>query len=676
MLNPPQLHSSVQRKDIQGLRAIAVLAVLIYHLWPAALPGGYVGVDVFFVISGYLITDLLLREARATGMINLRAFYARRVRRLMPAAALVVTFAGLSSLILPVVQWPNLARDLLASTFYIQNWWLAHQSIDYLAQGHAPSLLQHYWSLSVEEQYYILWPLLMLFGLRFLTVLTSQRRLFVILIASLAMISLAYGVALTQSRPELAYFSTFGRLWELALGGLLAALGSRIYLKNSFWSGLVCALGLICIALSCVLFTQKTPFPGLAALLPTLGAALVLYAGIGLHATLVSRCLAWRPMQYVGDISYSLYLWHWPLIMVYVAVFGLHPDATSGFALLMLAFTLAHFTKKFIEEPFRAVDLHSRQPRFSAKAIALICFGAALLIAGILHWAFERQINATAEIIQSPIALAQRANLPYDLRQPTVPEVSRARHDNPELYTRKCHVGMYSADPIACEFGFAGARNTVVIVGDSHAAQWLPSLQALDLAETEWRIITHTKSDCPFLNALLVNPRKGGNYDSCLAWNKAVTQQLLALKPALVITSAANKYQVVGATAEANFDAVTHGLVSAWQPLISAGIKVVAIADTPHMHVDIPECMSSPFGGVMQCSAARVDAVMPDPISVAAESIPGMHFIDLTDSICGPQMCSPVMGQLLIWRDEHHLTTTFARYLAPHFRDEIQASAK
>jgi peptidoglycan/LPS O-acetylase OafA/YrhL len=252
--------------EIQGLRAIAVMAVLVFHVWPDVLPGGYIGVDVFFVISGYLITGLLLREVERSGRISLVNFYRRRIRRLLPAAALVIIVSCMTVGMLPIVQWTDTAKEALASTFYLQNWWLAYQAVDYLAEDSAPGILRHYWSLSVEEQYYIFWPLLYIF------VAASShwarhhpRRTFAIMAIGIGVPSLLYSIYLTNQEPSSAYFVTTTRAWELAIGSGLAVFIHHAKSLSSSIRASIGLLGMISILISCLSFSEVTPFPGYAA---------------------------------------------------------------------------------------------------------------------------------------------------------------------------------------------------------------------------------------------------------------------------------------------------------------------------------------------------------------------------------------------------------------------------
>jgi peptidoglycan/LPS O-acetylase OafA/YrhL len=352
------------RADIQGLRAIAVATVFLYHLWPESMTGGYVGVDVFFVVSGFLITNILKREMLASGRLSLPNFYIRRARRLLPAAAVVIIASGILTLSLfPVTRWNNLAGEMSASALYVQNIYLYFQSVDYLRQDLPPSLLRHYWSLSVEEQFYFIWPILMVL---FAGVARRNRRagewaLFAACSAVFVLSALS-SAFMTADNPSGGYFLPQNRLFELALGGMLSLAFPYVTLRSWFarllgWSGLG---GILAAAF---LFNHETVFPGTAALLPTLATALILLAGKNQEHTdwrSVGGILGLKPLTYLGDISYSLYLWHWPLVLSAFEIWGEDLNLTQGLMVIALSVALSHLTKYHVEDRWRYAHPESR----------------------------------------------------------------------------------------------------------------------------------------------------------------------------------------------------------------------------------------------------------------------------------------------------------------------------
>src|SRR4051812_43798713 len=365
------------RGDIQGLRALAVLLVLFWHARIPGVTGGFVGVDVFFVISGFLITGMLVGRLRRTGRLSLVDFYARRVRRLLPAAGLVLAVTlVLTALFLPRLRWTSTAWDVLAANLYSVNWRLAGQATDYLAQGSAPSAVQHYWSLSVEEQFYLVWPLLLIFAAFWAR--RRRQRLGLALgltMAAVLVVSLGWSIYLTRVDPSRAYFVTTTRMWELALGGLVAVAMAQLARLPKYAGATLGWLGLGAIAVSALTFSGGTAFPGSAALLPTVGAAAILASGGGRGGRLGPALLFdTAPLRVIGAWSYSIYLWHWPLLVIAQTRFGPLP-VPAQMAIAAFSFLPAWLTYRYVENPIR------RNRRLQASAVRALGMAAVVTAA-------------------------------------------------------------------------------------------------------------------------------------------------------------------------------------------------------------------------------------------------------------------------------------------------------
>lgn len=662
------------RLDIQGLRAIAALTILVYHLAPGVLPGGYVGVDVFFVVSGFLITGLLLKEQNETGRIAFRPFFARRLRRLLPAAMLVLFTVLVCTPLLPEALWNETAWSVVASTAYVQNWWLAHLSVDYLGSENAPTPVQHFWSLSIEEQFYLFWP----FYLAGLYVIARRwgagsRTWLLGGIGLLTLASFGYGVFLTVEAPTAAYFLTPARLWQLSIGGLLALLvlsrGQRL-LSFSITMPLVPEalrlLGLALIAFALFGFGKETAFPGLAALVPVSGTLLILVAGCGPPNQNGVLCFALsNPVaRFLGDISYALYLWHWPVIVFYKSLTGDDLDALEILALATVSIALAWATKVFVEDRFRlsgrpSQDLLRRSFRASFAVLAL-----GLLIPMVLIGWTTRPGSTLPMALQStyypgPAALLEGSTVPVvaDFQ----PRISRLKQDKPSLYALDCHVARAASQPIPCPLVEKDEGPLVVLAGDSHAAQWAPALVALAI-ESGWRLVSHTKSSCGFsLGAKQGDPTP--DYP-CQTWSTALFETLLSEPPAMLVVSQSRYNQPADQSRSMADD-----LVSTWSPLQKAGTRIVVIADTPWHQKDLAACLRQPSS----CGSAVSD-LKPgeDPLPAAAKRV-GAKLIDLNDMLCRPTFCPAIIGNVIVWRDRHHLTATYARRLGPELGRRLKA---
>ncbi|WP_413318795.1 acyltransferase family protein [Agrococcus sp. 1P02AA] len=673
------------REDIQGLRAIAVLAVLVWHLDPTVLPGGFAGVDVFFVVSGFLMTRWLV-ERPTLDRAALADFWARRCRRILPAATLVLLVTLIAGwLALPATRRPELSADALWSALYVVNLHFAQGSTDYLQSFASPSPFQHYWSLAVEEQFYLLWPLLMAAAAVLAARWRRSRRLLSGAIVLIVILSSAVASILwTAADPAAAYFTTPTRLWELALGGLVAvvpALRGRA-------AGPVALVGVVAAGVSFVVLHGSTPFPGVAAWWPTLATALVLWAGGSdspQRPSLVHRALALRPVQWIGSISYSIYLWHWPLIVL-TNPYDKATTLLSWRTLLLVAATLAlaWLTWRLVEEPLR-----SRSPRMPWSSVrGGIVLGAACLTTTVLI--VGAAAAAAPSLSQVPgypgpgataggagsipagataDAIADRPVTGY------VPAPEGLHADLPATYADGCHVQAAVTEAVECRWGDEGPL--VVVVGDSHATQWVPTVQAL-AEEHGWRVLAMTKAGCPFTASEVAMSGSGLPYAACMEWNAAVAAVLERERPSLVITSNAptNAWEGGVVPDEAAGASLGTGMASAWRAVLDRGGSVVAMRDTPAAGFSIDDCVRNEPQSLGACEFDRAPALERAGTGQAEAALlePRADVVDLNDAICGSSRCFPVIDGVVVFRDGSHLTGSYARTLAGQLERELVAA--
>lgn len=690
------------RGDIEGMRAIAVLLVLAFHAGVAVLPGGFVGVDVFFVISGFLITTLLVRELREHGSISLVGFYGRRAKRLLPAAATVlIAVALLSYLILPAIRWPDIANDVLLSTVYGQNWRLANDSVDYLGQNEAPSPLQHFWSLAIEEQFYIFWPALLLV----VTLYARRRRQYAhgllrgrarrdrnltpFLLVALALVivsSLTFSIVYTNRNPGEAYFVTTTRVWELAVGAAVAVLAAHLTAMPRVLAAVLGWVGIAVVVASAFLIDSSTPFPGVAALAPVLGAAAVIASGVAAGRVGPGIVLGVPPMRWIGKLSYSLYLWHWPLIVI--ATYQLDGlTLTEGLLVVVLSFIPAYLSFRFIEEPARRARSFTEHP---AKAVQFgLGLTAAGVAAGFALGSFSGPPAPPAAATSRPIlgvagedmraAHAPQIGamvLPKSPRGATIAEpVDRVDAITPNpLQARSDFTDCRAADTTSaelnvCTWGPEDSEVRVAVIGDSHIQQWLPAITPL-ASERDWRVIAYTKASCPFTAAVV--EYDGKPYESCTAWNRNVQERLAEEEFDLVITSNLTR-PTIGVDGEflqpgdPGPDGLAAGFRKAWAPLVRADVPIVVIRDTPAPRFDMAECVSDNLDSLTECAGDRDEwlADRGEGQFQAVEGTSGVRLVDLNDAICPTEVCAPVIGGVLVYRDTDHLTGTYAYSLAP-----------
>lgn len=653
---------------------MAIGGVLLAHAELSFAEGGFVGVDVFYVISGFLITRLLVAELERTGTISMVGFYARRARRLLPVATLVlVTVLIVSLFILSPVRRDLLAGDAVASSLYVVNWRFVAQSADYFGASTDVSPLQHYWSLAIEEQFYLVWPaLLLLASLWWLRRRgTISRPAIAAILAAIAVTSFTYSVVATADSPEQAFFSTFTRAWELALGGLLALVAIP-RLPRPVASALGLA-GLGAIVASTLILTETTPFPGAVAAVPVLGAVAIIAAGAAASDTLGARALSVRPVRYVGRISYSWYLWHWPFAIFAAALFTSLPSWGIA-AAVALSFIPASLSHHLLERPaMRAPALRLRPRRSLAMGGA--CALAGLATAAVVVVAQPELRTAPANEVAGATALSEQTE-PQQQATALRPNPLQASQDKGQLAEDGCLVGRSELTSGPCAYGPKSAPTRVVLLGDSHANQFFPALQRIG-ARNDWRLVGLTKQGCAPGAALVNNGRLGREYTECEEWREYALQRIEQDPPDMVVVSTATYYSVVedgekvqGRENQAILEAAYR---STLERLEATGAKVVVIRDIPHSRFDVSDCVSDSLDSLQDCAFPYEDRrnLRKDFDVRAAERLEGVEIVDVDPVLCPDDLCRAVIGDVIVYRGTNHVTASFARTLARAIEDQL-----
>jgi peptidoglycan/LPS O-acetylase OafA/YrhL len=669
------------RPDIQGLRAIAVTMVVIYHLYPSVMPGGFAGVDVFFVISGYLITGHLWRGYARTGKVGLADFWGRRARRLVPAAALVLTVTWVAARVIePANQFANTARQILASALYYQNWQLASDAVNYFKSGDATTPVQHFWSLSIEEQFYLVWPLLFLLAALLTAVLATRRPAperaarrtrtrgvaLGVLTAALVAASLAYSVYETSANGPAAYFMTTTRMWELGAGGLLALAPARLAGALGR-EGVLGWVGLAVVIESAFLLKGSVAFPGAAALLPVLGAVALIAGGSAQARYGPSRLTSARLMVFIGGISYSLYLWHYPLINLYADWRGRSPGPLSGPVILAACVLLAWLTKTYVEDKARLAPFIARH-QWRSLSMALVAV-VPVTLAVVYITGEPPPWNGTLgpDYPGAAVLAGAVTNVPAaPILQPPNP-ISQTLDQ-----TGGCLDDFGASTPKECVFGdTANPVLTVALVGDSAAGEWFDALNAIALRR-HWKLVTELHSSCPWSSTLVLNWNGVGELTACQSWGEAVLRDLITtIRPNAVITSEypsllSTPAHPVNASPAAMAE-IGAGMARYWARLEAAGISVTPIRETPDLVEDVPTCVDQHLRDLAECDVPVSAAILPDsPITEAAKLMNGkVTVVDANSLICGPKVCAPVVGNVLVFGDRHHLTGPYSKSTAP-----------
>jgi peptidoglycan/LPS O-acetylase OafA/YrhL len=664
------------RPDIEGLRALAVLLVVLYHCGVKTFTGGFVGVDVFFVISGFLITSHLAREATETGRLRIGRFYARRALRLLPAATLVLVSTLVAAWIwLPPLRLPGIAQDALAAAGYVLNIRLIQVGTDYRSAGAAPSPLQHYWSLAVEEQFYLAIPLLVLVGL----VLLRRRVILIALLSTLVTASFAFSVVTSRSSSVAAYFGAPTRSWELGAGALLAlTFTSRL---PGPAATVLRWLGLAAILSAAILFDHTTPFPGWAAAVPVLGAVAVLAAG----RTSPGVTLRFPLLQFIGARSYSWYLWHWPVLVIAPYVLGYELALFEKLLAALLALGLAGLSYALVEQPLRQHErLRASSGRAGCFAVGLtaVTVTLALLTPGLPARQSQGEGEASALTLEGPPsarfqALTRRleaAELTTALPRNLVPALDEAADDEPEISGNGCFVAVPdSSTPKRCEsLGAAHSRFTVVLFGDSHAAQWYPAMSAL-AHRKHWRLAVFTKVMCSPADVHLYADAFHGDYRTCTDWRPDAIARIRGLRPDLVVmTSIADHMDLTQGNDDPD-GTWARGWATTAAALRVKGTDLVFLADTPAAKTNVPECLSQHPKNIQQCAQDPAEAAGSDQRARIAAAVrgAGARVVDPTPWFCDLGTCPVVVGNTLIYRDDNHITGPYARLLAPLLAEKL-----
>ena len=703
------------RRDIEGLRAIAVGVVVLYHAHFLGLRGGFIGVDVFFVVSGFLITSLLLREHTASGRISLSRFYGRRVRRLLPASCLVIVGTVVAgNFWLEPLRLRDLGTDAIASGGFVANIVFAQRGTDYLQSALPPSALQHYWSLAVEEQFYVVWPALL--ALLLWRGIGARSRA-TIGIAAISAASLVVCIWQTSTSQPWAFFGLHARAWELGAGALLALAWPRLTATSPTIRGVSAWVGLGVVISTCFLVDEAMAFPGLIAAAPVVGTLLVLAAGD--EARKGPVVILRNPiMQWIGARSYSIYLWHWPALIIGEAALDGPLSAVERVGLIALSLVGADLSYRFVENPVRhsstlarrnvltlvvgaglvvvsitagvalrgksidlATDVVATTPTFVTASTAsettsttTVTTAATTATASTLAPETPTTTDTTipdgppppvvspTEPLQAVIDAVSTQQVPKNLE----PSLMGATGDKPIIYDDGCHLDAGSTEPGECVFGDVTSSFTVALFGDSHAAQWFDALDSI-AKQRGWRLLALTKLGCTPIEQITYNSTVGATYPQCKPWRANVKKRLAAERVAVVFISYSNRLQQVGVRQPFPDQVWLDGFSELIPELRAIGTEPVLITDTPYPGRDVPICLSENVSSVGTCAFSRERGVRQSRLdtNIAAAVDNSAQVLDVTNWLCTDKACPVIVGNLLVYRDTNHITTKYAEWLAP-----------
>ncbi|GAM45044.1 acyltransferase [Nocardia seriolae] len=690
------------RLDLDGLRGVAIALVVAFHIWAGRVSGG---VDVFLVLSGFFFTGMLVRRADG-GPVGVPATLRRTLRRLLPAMIVVLAAVVVATVaLLPHTRWSDIAGQTLASLFYYQNWYLALSWSDYLAADPSVSPLQHLWSMSVQGQMYLVlllviataawalrravaagawkpaaqWPPLRRAGQH-----GVLRIGLAAIFGALAVASFWYATEGVATQQGWNYYDTFARAWEPLAGALLAIAAPYIRLPGPTrelfaWAGIA--------AIACCgwVVDGVLVFPGPAALIPVLATVALILAGAGRDTAdqpLVNRALASGPMVGLGGFAYALYLWHWPILIFYLGeTHQRRAGAIGGLAIILVSLLLAWLTHQLVEEPLR---LRSKpapgsetKPHSGIRARSRLLAGIAVSTVGVLllgstltwQWTMGARAHAVGELdpakYPGAAALTDHALVP---RAPMRPTTEEAPADIAYPTRDGCISDFDTRAVITCNYGDHDARRTLAVVGNSHAEHWIPALQILG-EQYHFRVVVYLKMGCP-LTVAEEPLYKGQQNPDCRDWSAEVIDRLGVEHPDFVFTTATRPSDNGG-------DETPQDYVDVWSALSDRGLRVIGIRDTPWLRRNgiryrAIDCLAG-GGDRLSCGLPRSEALSTEnPAEAPAAAFPDMRLIDLNDAVCEPTSCAVVEGNILIYHDEHHLTASYSRSLAPELGRQLQ----
>jgi peptidoglycan/LPS O-acetylase OafA/YrhL len=647
------------RPDLEGLRGVAILLVVLFHAGVSVFSGGFVAVDVFFVLSGYFITGVLARELVAEGKVDVTRFLSGRALRLLPALIYVVV----ATLFLVMWLYAPIDRAPIAGTarsvaLYAGNVQFANNNIDYFSSGENPFL--HTWSLAVEEQFYLVWPFLFVL-VAFMaqrsreteteaeggggdnTALTRRRLLTGIITAGI--LSLAASLWLTKTAQPTAFFGMTTRVWEFALGGVLALLMTESAEDRSGLGTVLQIGGIAALAYAVWFFDRGTPYPGVAALVPALAAVALLLGGQFAPESAVSRVLSVEWLRTLGRLSYAWYLWHWPLVGVghvltpELGVFG-------GLAWSAVALGPAWWTYHFVELPWR----NGAASKMTPDLIGPAALGISISMAITAHTAMRMSTAQASALPQKVFASAR---------------VDRMQHG--------CWAETVDVPVGACEFGDVNSNTVIALFGDSHAEHWLGGLDRAGKANG-WKFVAMVKGGCPVPTMTAAQSGRIERwYRECARYREATIQRIVAMRPTAVLLSNWDHYLPIDGKGDAwqvKESTWRQGLRRTYERFTSAGITTIAMRGTPKTWFDVPACLSRqaarlPFA--RECKYDRSRAYVRAGIEAqnsAARGLP-IRFVDMNDQICAGPRCSVMRNGIVMFTDDNHLTRTFSSSLAP-----------
>ncbi|MBO1530737.1 acyltransferase [Psychrobacter sp. F1192] len=641
------------RNDIQGLRAIGAIIIMVFHIWFNKVSGG---VDVFFVISGFLMASIVLKGYFTKGTVSPFPFWGGVIKRIAPSAYLVLAATLVASyFITSPVQIYSVLHEIIASALHLENIQLIRLSVDYLATGTPPSPVQQFWALSIQMQFYVVFPLVLI-PLAYLTKKRQNSAPLFLGVGAIILASFIYATVLVQSDAAMSYFNPLSRIWEFFFGSLSYLVIANV--KRIRHRQIIGIVGIALIIGGAILIPRGANFSGPISLIPVLGAVAIIVSGIG-GKGVVNNFLSNKFLVFLGGISFTIYLWHWPILVFYKEYFG-HDTVglLPGFAIMIVSTILAYFTSKLIEAPFRKIPREKVILNFSIGALFFLPVVAAA-------FAFRYEVVSTTAKAMEMLAAAPTEPFAgerlYLEDQRFIPERDRLltiKKRVPAAYADGCNQSMDGEEVTTCEFGDPNADKQIVLAGGSHAVQWITALDEIG-KNNNFKVINMTKAACP------LGPVEDSN-DSCYKWNESALKEIVAINPYAVITNSTRTDLDKG-------EFIPETYIDSWRQIDANGIKVIGIRDNPRFDFDVPDCIhrnrnSAETGA---CTIDRSDILLPtDPATEYQDIITS---IDMSDMFCTAEKCPTTFSGKIMYRDAEHISIEYAHFIKDNFEEKLKA---
>lgn len=640
------------RNDIQGLRAVGAIIIMFFHIWFHKVSGG---VDVFFVISGFLMSSIILKNFFLDSIINPVPFWGGIIKRIAPSAYVVLAVTFLASYF---IYSPNyldrIVREVGASALHLENLALIRYSVDYLASKEFSSPVQQFWALSIQIQFYIILPIVLI-PLAYITKKTGNSVLIFIIVSLLIISSFSYAIVSVRENAAASYFNPLSRLWEFFFGVLSYLIVSN--LKNIRYRDFLGFLGLFLIISGAVFIPRGAGFPGFVSLTPVLGAVFIIISGAS-GSGLINTILSNKILVFLGGISFTIYLWHWPILVLYKEYYNYKSVGfIQGLAIMLASIFLAYFTNRYIESPFKNIPRREVLKNFS---IGLIFFLPVIISVFLTKYNIDKNINISI------------ANFDGNLIEPFSKE-QIFLENKPEYFDRKkilligkiipdsynigCNQEGDAYEAKTCSFGDLKSKKSIILVGSSHATQWLPALDEIG-KRNNFKVINMTKSSCP-LGAL------ESSDSSCHKWNEKVFDEILDINPYAVITNST-------LTSAKDKEFIPESFVESWSRLDAKGINVIGIRDNPRFSYNVPDCVykNRNLLDLESCAINKEDALLRKNPANNYSHIIGN--IDMSNMFCAQGKCLTRFQGKIIYRDSNHISVEYMYFIQNNLEKKLK----